>query len=96
MSENLNSRELNLDELEQVAGGKKRKSNEVWVNRMVVGTKNFLAIRTAAAYDDENIIGKLHNGDRVMLLLDKRQGSYVWVRSDVLNKEGWVNGNYLR
>ncbi len=96
MSENLENRELSMEELEQVAGGKKKASNEVWVNRLVAGTKNFLAIRTAAAYDDDNIIGKLYNGDRVMLLLDKRQGSYVWVRSDVLNKEGWVNGNYLR
>ena len=96
MNENLNDRDLSLEELEQVAGGKSRKSSEVWVNRIVAGTKNFLALRTAPAYDDANIIAELHNGDRVMLLLDKRQGSYVWVRSDVHNKEGWVNGNYLR
>ena len=85
-----------MEELGQIAGGAKKASNEVWVNRLVAETKNFLAIRTAPAYDDSNIIGKLYNGDRVMLLLDKQKGSYVWIRSDKLNKEGWVNVNYLR
>ena len=89
-------RKISLEELNQVAGGKAGSDGPVWVDRMVAGTKNFLAIRTAAAYDDANIIGQLHNGDRVMLNLDKRRGSYVWVYSKALDKEGWVNGNYLR
>ena len=57
--------------------------------------KHFLALRTAAAYDDDNIIGKMYNGDEVRVNGNKK-GSYVWVYSFDLERSGYVNKNKLR
>ena len=69
-------------------------SNE-GTTRRVSNTKHFLALRDEPAYKDSDIIGKLHNGDKVTVL-GKRSGDYVWVYSADLNKYGWANGNYLQ
>ena len=56
--------------------------------------KGYLALRTAPAYDDSNIIGELHNGD-VVTVEAKRGGRYWWVYSPQLNREGYVDADYL-
>ena len=60
----------------------------------VKGTKHFLALRNAPAYSDSNIIGKLYNGDEV-IMTDRWSGEYVRVYSPDYDCYGWVNGNYL-
>ena len=60
----------------------------------VEGTKHFLALRNAPSYNDNNIIGTLHNGD-VVQVFDHYNGDYVWVYAETLGYCGWVNANYL-
>ena len=62
--------------------------------KTVVGTKHYLALRSAAKYSDKNIIGKLYNGDQVIITGDW-DGDYVWVYAPCLDKSGYVNGDYL-
>ncbi len=62
--------------------------------RTVTGTKNYLALRSTAEYTDKNVIGKLYNGDQVVITGDW-QGEYVWVYAPSLNQDGFVNGKYL-
>ena len=57
--------------------------------------KHFLALRTAAAYDDDNIIGKMYNGDEVRVIGNKK-GNYVWVYSFDLERSGYVNKNNIK
>ncbi len=80
------------EEVEPVTGY----NDKSWTLMTVTGTTNFLAIRTEAEYNDSNIIGRLYNGDKVLMLSSARQGDYVWVYSDMLDIEGFVNKNYLK
>ena len=57
--------------------------------------KHFLALRTAAAYNDKNIIGKMYNGDEVRVIGNKK-GNYVWVYSFDLERSGYVNKNNIK
>ena len=86
---------ITLEELDQVAGGNDG-SERVWVEKTVTGTKNFLAIRKEAKYDDANIIGKRHNGDVLLVLKGKTKNGYAYVYSREINVEGWANGSYLK
>ena len=54
----------------------------------------FLALRTAPAYDDNNIIGEMHNGD-VVTVEERPDGDYWWVYSPKLDKSGYANKNNL-
>ncbi len=81
---------LNAEELEQVAGGK----STSYKNAVVYGTKHYLALRNAPAYDEKNEIGKLHNGDVIQVRKDIKSSVYIWAKA--LGKEGWVNGNYVQ
>lgn len=54
----------------------------------------YLALRTKAAYDTSNEIGKLYTGDTVTVKA-KNNGQYWWVYSPKLGKEGYVNKAYL-
>lgn len=56
--------------------------------------KNYLALRTAKAYDSSNEIGQLYSGDTVNVI-DSSDAAYWWVYSSKLGKEGYVNKNYL-
>ncbi|MBR0398664.1 MAG: hypothetical protein IJI10_10405 [Eubacterium sp.] len=87
---------MNAQELEQVTGGNDGYIQASWRWVTVTGTKNYLAIRNEAAYDSSNEIGALHNGDRIQIRDDLRNGAYVWAYASQLNLEGWVNGNYVR
>ena len=57
-------------------------------------SKGFLALRTAPAYDDGNIIGELYTGDKVNVL-GKPDGTYWWFYSPKYGLRGYVNKNYL-
>ncbi len=60
----------------------------------VRGTKNYLALRSRPSYSDSNIIGRLYNGD-VVIVTSHWSGDYVKVYSPDYDCYGWVNGNYL-
>ena len=53
----------------------------------------YLALRSAPAYDDSNVIGKLYTGDVVEV--EEKRGQYWWVYSPKYDKEGYVNNDYL-
>ena len=63
-------------------------------NYTVKGTKNYLALRSAAKYSASNAIGKLYNGDTVTVK-DSSGSKYWYVYSSKLNKSGYVNKSYL-
>ena len=74
---------------------KKKKNSSSGDHRTVTGTKNYLALRSSAEYNDKNIIGKLYNGDKVIITGGK-DGEYVWVYAPSLDKSGFVNAKYLK
>ena len=51
-------------------------------------------MRTAKAYDESNEIGELYTGD-VVQVIDSSDSGYWYVYSPKLNKNGYVNKNYL-
>ncbi len=61
----------------------------------VRGVQGTLPLRSAPSEDDDNIIGRLNNGNEVELLGCNR-GNYTWVYSPKLEKSGWVDVNYLK
>ena len=60
----------------------------------VVGTKNFLALRSRPEYNDSNIKKKLYNGQKVKIK-GPWKGKYVKVYSYTRKKTGYVDGTYL-
>lgn len=60
----------------------------------VAGVKNYLALRSAPEYNAWNEIGKMYNGEEVEVL-NKGTGSYWYVYSGKLGKNGYVNSTYL-
>ena len=54
----------------------------------------YLAIRTAKAYDDSNIIGQMYTGYKVYVI-DKSTGTYWYCYSPDNGVYGYVNSNYL-
>ena len=67
------------------------------VYRTVSGTTNYLALRTATCYDEQNEIAKLHNGDQVRVLNSNVNGSgYAKVYAPSVDRTGYVNAEFLR
>lgn len=60
----------------------------------VLGTKNYLALRSAQKYDTSNEIGKLKNGQTVTLIRKDSSG-YWLVYAPSAGKFGYVNADYL-
>jgi hypothetical protein len=60
----------------------------------VSGTKNYLAIRSAAKYSASNELGRLYNGETVTV--QNASGTYWYVYSPKLNISGYVNSKYLK
>lgn len=56
--------------------------------------KNYLALRSAKAYDYYNEISKLYTGD-IVEVKDTSDATYWYVYSPKLGKSGYVNKNYL-
>ena len=70
--------------------------------KRVAGIKvGYLAIRTAPAYNDSNIIGQLYNDDMVQIVGDgvatgnSYDPFYAYVYSPRLDLKGFVNSNFL-
>jgi len=62
--------------------------------KTVYVTSNYLALRTAPAYDAANEVGKLNTGDKVQLV-GGTSGSYVQVYSPKCGCTGWVNAGFI-
>ena len=64
----------------------------------VYGVDCFLALRTSPCYDDDNIIGRLYEGDTVRVSYEERTSgnTYWWVTAPDLGRSGYVNSKYLR
>ena len=60
----------------------------------VTGTSNYLALRNAKAYDASNEIGRLNNGETVVVT-DKADAQYWYVYAPSLKRSGYVNKDYL-
>lgn len=72
----------------------KKYLTQVTVTRTVRVNKGYLALRNAKAYDSRNEIGELYTGDTVQIL-DSSDSTYWYVYSPKLNKNGYVNKDYL-
>ncbi len=57
-------------------------------------SSGYLALRNAMAYDQSNEIGSLYTGETVTTI-DTSNDTYWYVHSTKLNKDGYVNKNYL-
>ena len=57
-------------------------------------SSGYLALRNAKAFDSRNEIGRLYNGDYV-LVQDSSDPTYWWVYSPKHDAYGYVNRNYL-
>lgn len=55
----------------------------------------YLALRTEKAYEYENEIGKLYTGDQIWIL-DDSDDQYWYVYAPTLDKDGYVNCDYLK
>ena len=63
------------------------------VAHTVVGTSNYLALRSTPQTTQSNEIGMLHNGD--IFYVTGRTGNFAYGYTSY-NKYGYVNANYLR
>lgn len=77
-----------------VDSGSSYTSTPSYITKTVRVEKNYLALRTAKAYDSSNEIGELYTGDTVSVI-DSSDGTYWWVYSAKLGQYGYVNRNYL-
>ena len=55
----------------------------------------YLALRSTKAYDKDNEIAQLNNGDTVEVI-EKKDSTYWYVYVPKLGKEGYVDKNYLK
>ena len=55
----------------------------------------YLALRSTKAYDKDNEIAQLNNGDTVEVI-EKKDSTYWYVYVPKLGKEGYVDQNYLK
>lgn len=95
---------MSEQELENVSGGLNTSSLVVGAMFTTQVKTGYLALRTAPAYDDRNIIGQLWNGSTVTVQ-GAVAGNYVYVfvnynapgqwGVDSAGKYGYVNWNYL-
>ena len=66
-------------------------SNDSWTVKV---KKGYLALRSTAAYNDSNEIGRLNTGDTVQVK-DTSNDQYWYVYVPQLDKTGYVDRNYL-
>ncbi|MBR2257508.1 MAG: hypothetical protein IJ899_09340 [Blautia sp.] len=85
---------LTEQELSNVAGGNDG-LNVKWVSvKANVAPGTYLALRTAAVYDDSNIICRIQPGEIFSIDENRRSGSYIWAAAHGL--EGWANGDFMK
>lgn len=66
--------------------------NDVYYANVASG---YLALRNAKAFDSANEIGKIANGQEV-IVIDSSEGTYWYVYVPALKNSGYVNSEYLR
>ncbi|MBP3876270.1 MAG: hypothetical protein J6E41_11305 [Lachnospiraceae bacterium] len=100
-------KKMNDEELNEIAGGKNALADSKHPEhhsapagtRTVTGLQSgWLALRNAPAYNANNEVGHLYNGDVVTVTGGTSyEGNtpYVWVYSDKLKMSGWVNATFL-
>lgn len=66
-------------------------SNDSWTVKV---KKGYLALRSTAAYNDSNEIGRLNTGD-VVLVKDSSDSTYWYVYAPGLDKSGYVDNRYI-
>ena len=92
MSENMNK--MNEENLANVAGGNDGLRTQ-WVSvKANVAPGTYLALRTAPAYDDANIICQIQPGEIFSIDESRRNGQYIWATAHGL--QGWANGDYMK
>ena len=77
-----------------VSGSASSSSSSDYGNYNVKVDKNYLALRTAPAFERSNEIGELYTGD-VVTVKEKPSGEYWYVYSSKYGRSGYVNKNYL-
>lgn len=100
---NMNKKELNEQEMDQVVGGSLVKNQTYTVNV----SDGYLALRNDRCYDYSNERGQLYNGSVVRFIGDAQDSDYVyvvvdkqvngqWTSKNIVGEVGYVNKNYLR
>jgi len=84
---------LNPEELDEVAGGKKSGSSN-WQEAIVHGTRRYLGVRSEPVDRDEVEIGQAYNGDVILVQTNVKSGNYVWAA--VGSKQGWVHSGFIQ
>ena len=69
---------------------------DIWTKTILdsKGKKGYLALRSTAAYNDSNEIGRLNTGD-VVLVKDSSDSTYWYVYAPGLDKSGYVDNRYI-
>ena len=85
-----------LDDLDlgKVSGGVNSASDTSWKWVTANVDKDYLALRSAPAYDSRNEISRLVSGTAFQILPDKKDGDYVYAYFN--GDEGWVNSKYIK
>lgn len=83
---------VNGSYLTQKTGGSETYTNQG--NYTAKVDSGYLALRSAAATDSSNEIGKINTGDKVEVI-DKGSGEFWWVYVPSLGQYGFVNSKYL-
>ena len=85
-----------LDDLDlgKVSGGVNSASDTSWKWVTAHVDKDYLALRSAPAYDSRNEISRLVSGTAFQILPDKKDGDYVYAYFN--GDEGWVNSKYIK
>ena len=89
----MDKEKLNVEALEDVAGGNDGMGGDSWRRVMASVEKGYLALRNYPSYDEKNEILPINNGEYFFVDNNRRSGSYVWAAAH--GKEGWVNSNYI-
>lgn len=83
-----------FEDVEENAAGASVSTASLEYEWTVKVDKGYLALRTEKAYDYANEIGELYTGDEVEIL-NSSDSQYWYVYAPSLNKNGYVNKDYL-
>jgi len=82
---------LNLDNLEEVSGGR---GNNPWRQaKPNVKSGTYLAIRSKTSYNESNELGSIYNGQIFSVNTNIQENGYIWAYFNGI--EGWVNASYV-
>ena len=93
MTEKMNVEKMNVENLENVAGGNDGIPSGYWRDVRASVATGYLALRNYPSYDERNEIAAIQNGEAFRVFTERRSGDYIWAYARGM--EGWVNGNYV-